>query len=733
MEKRKLSALPRPEATAEMVEVADRLNGMNHIVTAELIEDNKILLLNFYEVSKLKDGKTEAAFRTFLSKDDYITQDLSKSKVRWLTAAFDNMQGLRLFRYKWNYETRTGSHAPLVFIWSGRDKEMMESHFKDYRKNGDETVWDAVGRFQDKVKDERLLKKHRKVLDPVDLRMEPIREPSHNFIDWVWEQGMSFSRYGIYKEESKGKAEFECTHCKKSGVVDRSRIRLRNNEKGECPFCGRRVTYKARGMMPCQIVDERWFIYVERQEEGFLLRYFKAWRRIKSDTALKDSISKKRIEETLHEYSRCFCTFSGAKLRKESYEWGVYHQKGKPRWIPDEGKIACMECILYPGNLPQAWEHTPMKYSALEILAQNIPTTSFRYEDAIDVYLKFPKLEWFCKMGLNQLAKDAVGGYNYRGSMTGKVNYEADTIYEILGLNKVNTRTLQAIDGNHYELRLLQVAQQLDIQMKPEQLKEFYETFECNTDLLREKNRKVSLHKLCRYIDRESERYPIGEKNTCMYGYSYYRYKEKTDPRIERKQSMAHDWLEYIGWCRELKYDLDNKFIYMPNNFRKVHDRVAEEYKALQDKKAKAEKLRREKLAAKRMEQTKKAMEEIFSKNDGVDAFQIKGKGLILVVPQNGDEIRKEGEALHHCVGGYVERVANGQTNIFFIRKADHPEQSYYTMEWRDNRIIQCRGKSNCGMTPEVKAFTQVFEKKMQEALRKGDTNDKQKQNLQPA
>ena len=31
-----------------------------------------------------------------------------------------------------------------------------------------------------------------------------------------------------------------------------------------------------------------------------------------------------------------------------------------------------------------------MKYSALEILAQNMPTTAFRYEDAIDVYLKFP-------------------------------------------------------------------------------------------------------------------------------------------------------------------------------------------------------------------------------------------------------------------------------------------------------------------------------------------------------
>lgn len=114
MEKRKLSTLPRPEATAEMVEMADRLDGMEDIVTAELVEDNKILLLNFYEVSKLKKGKTEAAFRTFLSSDDYITQDLSQSKVKWLTAAFDNIQGFRLWEYKWdqkNMEKRTHSQG----------------------------------------------------------------------------------------------------------------------------------------------------------------------------------------------------------------------------------------------------------------------------------------------------------------------------------------------------------------------------------------------------------------------------------------------------------------------------------------------------------------------------------------------------------------------------------------------------------------------------------------------
>lgn len=137
MEKRKLSALPRPEATAEMVEMADRLDGMEHIVTAELVDDNKILLLNFYEVSKLKKGKTEAAFRTFLSSDDYITQDLSQSKVKWLTAAFDNMQGFRLWEYKWDQKTWKSEHIPKVFIWTAEDNDETFICWDRYKKD----VW----------------------------------------------------------------------------------------------------------------------------------------------------------------------------------------------------------------------------------------------------------------------------------------------------------------------------------------------------------------------------------------------------------------------------------------------------------------------------------------------------------------------------------------------------------------------------------------------------------------
>ena len=191
------------------------------------------------------------------------------------------------------------------------------------------------------------------------------------------------------------------------------------------------------------------------------------------------------------------------------------------------------------------------------------------------------------------------------------------------------------------------------------------------------------------------------------------------DPKTERLRNMANDWIEYLGWCKELKYDTNNMFIYMPKNFKAVHDRTAEEYQALRDKKAEEYRRIRETAAKKAMEETKKALAEILKKNDGTDAFSLKGRGLILIVPKTGDEIRAEGAALHHCVGSYVERVAKGETSVFFIRKADSPDKPYFTLEWKNNDIVQCRGLHNCGMPPEVRAFTQAFKKKMLDSVKK--------------
>ena len=725
MEKRKLSKVPVETADNDMLDIAKRLNE-KYIVKVSLIDDNKILLMNFYEIETLRTGNTKAAFRTFMSKNDYITQDLTTSKIKWKTASFSGSSDWTLYDVRWNKEKGGLEYINRAFIHSTHEQQLIEKFFYGYGTNSKiPEPWNRVSAFQEKVLKERLMAKHKKETAPIDEKMAVIKEPPKEFLDWVWETGMSFSRYLIYKDVGKGMAECECTYCKKKGNVDRNKIRLRNNEKGECPFCGSKVTIKAKGRLPAQIYDERWFMYVDKRKYGFILRYFHAIRKLRNEKYIENTIDKKSITEFIGEYRRAFYTFPDRKIECDSYEWADYKQTGKVRWCHDEGKQSGMHCILYPDNLPQAWEHTPMKYSGLEYLSRKAPTISCRYADAIKGYIKYPKLEWICKMGLSNLAFHLIQfeckGY---GSSVGKVKLNADTIYKILGLNKVNTRILQEVNGGDYQLRLLQVAQQIGLNFKPDQLKEYYDTFECNTELLQQANRKVSLHKIVKYISKESERYPLGDKK-CQWGYAFQRYTEREDPRIERKRNLAKDWLEYLDWCKALNYDLDNMFIYMPKNFKKVHDRTAKEYQALQDKKAAEEMKKREAAAKKAMEQTQKAIKEIFEKNESTDAFSIKGKGLILVVPKSGDEIRAEGEALHHCVGGYVSKVAKGETNIFFIRKSDKPNEPYFTMEWKNNTVVQCRGAHNCSMPPEVKAFVNVFEKTMLEAIERNSKTNK--------
>lgn len=701
MDKRKLAKIPRALATAEMLELAGRLGGFRYIATAELIGDKKILLLTFYRISELQKGKPEAEFRTFLSDSDYITQDLKVSKVKWLTGAFAGMQNFSLLEYQWDSETRKSAYRENVFLMTDAEKCIISDFFKIYQNPNDEYgPWTWIHRFQEEVKEKRLSAKHKRETDKIDAVMNPIKDAPREFFDWVWEKGMSFSRYLIYKEETKGKAVCECTHCGKIGVVDRKDIRLRNNEKSICPFCGSRVTIKAKGRMPAQILDERWFLYVDPTQEGFVLRYFKAIRHIRNDSYIDTIINKSRVEQSVYEYSRAIYTFPKGEPKYVSYEWGVYKQRGLPRWCPDAGNVACMNCILYPGNLPQAWEHTPMKYSALEILASNAPTVSMRYEDGIKAFLKHPFLEWVIKMGLNKIAKGVME--SKYGMETGKLNCNGETIYQILGLDKLNTRVLQQIDGSYDELRLLQVAQQIGLQLKPEQLRGYYEAFGCNTDLLKQSGRKVSLYKLVKYITKESENYPIGDTGRC-WRYSYMQYKEREDPRIERKRNTAKDWLEYLGWCEEMKYDLNNMFIYMPTKFKKVHDRTAEEYQAYKDAEMR-----------KRQERMEKKIKKVLEEAAGLPAVMMKAKGLTIIIPKSGEEIKEEGRILHHCVGTYVERVAKGETLILFVRKKAEPDTPYFTLEYRDGRVIQCRGRNNCGMPQDVKTFVQAFERKMQ-------------------
>lgn len=128
MDKRKLSKIPRETASDEMLKFAERATG-THIVTCTEIEKD-LLMLMFYPVKGLKKGKRGARIRTFFSKTDYITQDLSVSKVKWLTAALDRMDCIgEFYEYHYDWDTEKRTYIPKMFFWTDGDLEREKNFF----------------------------------------------------------------------------------------------------------------------------------------------------------------------------------------------------------------------------------------------------------------------------------------------------------------------------------------------------------------------------------------------------------------------------------------------------------------------------------------------------------------------------------------------------------------------------------------------------------------------------
>lgn len=131
------------------------------------------------------------------------------------------------------------------------------------------------------------------------------------------------------------------------------------------------------------------------------------------------------------------------------------------------------------------------------------------------------------------------------------------------------------------------------------------------------------------------------------------------------------------------------------NELHRYHNMLIEINIVDKEERTKEEQERLNKLAAKLYDQRK-------------EKFEYADDNFSIIVPEEMNKITKEGVYLHHCVGGYVSRVAEGRTNILFLRKNDDIEIPFFTIEVSNsNEIIQIHGLYNrwLGNEPEAVKF----------------------------
>lgn len=131
------------------------------------------------------------------------------------------------------------------------------------------------------------------------------------------------------------------------------------------------------------------------------------------------------------------------------------------------------------------------------------------------------------------------------------------------------------------------------------------------------------------------------------------------------------------------------------NELHRYHNMLIEINITDKEVRDKEEQERLNKLAAKLYDQRK-------------EKFEYADDNFSIVVPEEMNKITKEGVYLHHCVGGYISRVAEGRTNILFLRRSEEIEIPFFTIEVNNhNEVIQIHGLYNrwLGNEPDAVKF----------------------------
>lgn len=151
------------------------------------------------------------------------------------------------------------------------------------------------------------------------------------------------------------------------------------------------------------------------------------------------------------------------------------------------------------------------------------------------------------------------------------------------------------------------------------------------------------------------------------------------------------DFLDYWEQCRVLGENMNDDDTAFPRDFYERHQRMNTRIKLVHSREKDA-------LIAKRWEKLNAKFGFAFG-------------GLELRPARSCEEVVREGEVLHHCVAGYVDRYVNGQTVICVLRRQVEPDAPWRTVEITpDGRVVQDRGwKNDIGGIPIDGAYREML------------------------
>lgn len=494
---------------------------------------------------------------------------------------------------------------------------------------------------------------------------------------------LPYDRVLIYR---KGNVRGHCYCCGHEVKARHSGQRFKQNEVVRCPDCGEIVTCYLNTSDRFKVDYVQNLATIQKGTDGKTL-FIRQWH-------LKRDHSGEWKDVTAFLEEICRYAIRGDKAAK----WQCENKENlimkccrykTPGWVRMQNHSEVYDGTYYfycPDNWKEILSGTSLQYCTLsEYMTDPQETKSRRnvIRFLMD-WAKYPTVEKFWKAGCTGLVHEHVVGLNKDERYV--IRWNKTSIREAL---RFPTRLLKIYRPEEWDMEKIKKTAELWDAAQTGTLmeKDIPEVVRSVASLehIRDAVEYTSVHKILRYIAKgvENEIAEREKKPGCCYcGFS-----------------TPSTYRDYIRDCIALRLDLTDRGVLFPPNLDAAHQRTISQVKYQEDE-AKRELFTRETKRLKWMEWEK--------------------DGLMIRLPVDHQELIAEGEALCHCVAGYADRMANGKTTILLIRRTEAPDTPFYTLEWLDGHVQQCRTTRNRSYekNEQVKAFVDAWVKKI---ARKGN------------
>lgn len=448
-----------------------------------------------------------------------------------------------------------------------------------------------------------------------------------------------------------------CTYCNKEYETDG----LKHNEETTCPGCNSEVKVKSSGISRKYLWDDAYFIHYEKSKidkDIVVAKGVFAQRDYKGDY--------KNITTRYNVTALYIFKINEPIMIGKGYNWGKYGYgwtKRKKMFL--ENYAPRVSILTNLNSLESAIKDTSYQYSMYkDYMSEWYQTQSII--EYLELFSKYPRIEDLTKLGFENIVRDKL----YERATYRAVNWNGKTVFKMLRVNRAELKELRSYDGaiTPCFMRLYQLNKKENTKLTLNQLKELERITQYNFEDFRKILKYTSLYKASKYISIQEERYL---------------------KKFYRGGLVIRDWRDYIKDCIELKMDIKKERVLFPKDLYKSHQNTIKQVKY------QADKLLDEKM--------KKREEEINKK------YYFEDKNYIIRAAKSTQEMIDEGKILIHCVGGYASKHAKGETNILFIREKKNADKPYYTMEIKNNRIVQVRGFENEDPGKKLNKFIDKF------------------------